>query len=190
MRTCPWCGRSNLDSDEYCFNCERSLDATPSDEDFRELERETRKIRLKKPPSIAGMIFMSILKKLLFILLALGVFCIFALVAIWVSYDSAALSLAVLAVLGFAVLYACYYPDYDLSRRIGVRGTFVSVISNVILLGIILPPSLWFLSRRGYISGSWHFLSRTWWGLLAFVILGGLIAWLAGYRTAAETARP
>ena len=29
MKACPWCGRNNLDSDEYCFNCERDLNAVP-----------------------------------------------------------------------------------------------------------------------------------------------------------------
>ncbi|MFW6113773.1 MAG: hypothetical protein ACOC78_02495 [Actinomycetota bacterium] len=190
MKTCPWCGRSNLDSDEYCFNCERLLSGIPSEEDFRELEREKRRVQVSKLPSFWRLIVNSIIKKTAFLLLALGLFCIFALVAIWVSYDNTTLALAVLAVMGAAVIFACYYPDYALSRRIGTRGVLISVLSNAVLLAIVIPLALWFLSRRDYISGPWHLLSRIWWGLLIFIALGGIISWVAGYRSAAEIAKP
>lgn len=190
MKTCPWCGRNNLDSDEYCFNCERDLDSIPEEREVEEVEREVQRIRVRKPPSLLRLMLVSLVRKLAFIVLALGAFFIFAMIAIWVSYDNAAVALAAVALLGLAVLVAFYYPDIYLSRRIGTRGALVSLLTNALLLGILLPPTLIFLSGRGYISGAWDFLTRTWWALAAFLVLGFLLAWLVGRRAAAETAWP
>jgi len=190
MKTCPWCGRKNLDSDQYCFNCERNLNAMPGEEETQELETEIRRTRVYKPPSMIRLVLISILRKVLFGLLALGGFFIFALLAIWLSYDNEIVALAALVILGAALLVALYYPDFKLSRRIGTRGVPASILANVILLGVILPPTLWFLSRRGYIAGAWEFLGHFWWAFVAFLVLGCFIAWLAGRRTSAETASP
>ena len=190
MKPCPWCGRNNLDSDEYCFNCERDLDAVPDEEYAYELEREVRRIRVKKPPSVARLVFLSLLRKALFALLAAGFFFIFALIAIWVSYDNSVVALVALGVLGASMLVALYYPDIKLSRRVGTRGVLVSMIANLLLLAVCVPPLLWFLDRRGYIGGVWDFLGYTWWAYLAFLALGMLFSWLAGRRAPAETASP
>jgi hypothetical protein len=190
MKACPWCGRNNLDSDEYCFNCERDLNAVPDEEEEFELEQEIRRTRVYKPPSMIRLILISLLRKGIFALLALGAFFIFALIAIWVSYDNSVVALVALGVLGAAMLLALYYPDIKLSRRVGLRGVWVSLISNVVILAVFLPPALWFLSNRGYIAGAWGFLANTWWAFLAFLVLGLLIAWLSGRRAYAETANP
>lgn len=190
MKTCPWCGRKNLDSDDYCFNCERPLDAEPGEEEARELEEEIRRIHVYKPPSILKLTAISILRKAVFAILALGAFFCIALIAIWVSPDNSAVALAALCILVAAMLLAFYYPDVKLARKFGRRGIPVSLLSNIVLLGVALPPSLWFLSSRQYISGVWGFLARTWWGYAAFLVLGVILAWLAGRRTTAETAAP
>ena len=62
-------------------------------------------------------------------------------------------------------------------------------ITNALIAGATLPPALWYLSRRGYISGGWSFLARVWWTVPSFLFLGCLFAWLAG-RGATETASP
>ncbi|MDI6872752.1 hypothetical protein [Candidatus Solincola sp.] len=190
MKTCPWCGRNNLDSDEYCFNCERDLNAVPEPDEELELERELRRIRVRRPPSLVRLIVSSLVRKVVLGILALGAFFIFALLAIWISYDNSTVALAALAFLCLALLAAVYYPDARLSRKVGTRGVLVSLLSNAILLAAVLPPGLWFLERRGYISGMKDFMLRTWWFPVAFLLLGCLVAWLSGRRASAETASP
>jgi hypothetical protein len=190
MKACPWCGRNNLDSDEYCFNCERDLDAVPDAEEALELEHEIRHTRVYRPPSIPRLVIMSLLRKIILALLAFGAFFIIALVAIWVSYDNTVVFLVVTGVMGAAVLAALYYPDAMLSRKVGLRGVWVTLISNTILLVVLAPPTLWFMSRRGYIGGASGFLVNWWWAFLAFLAVGILISWLAGRRAYAEAARP
>jgi hypothetical protein len=190
MKICPWCGRNNLDSDEYCFNCERYLDAKPDDEDIRDLEREKRRIRVQKPPSVARLVLSSIMRKAIYLILALGVFFIFALLSIWVSYDNTPMFLAAVAVMGGAVICALYIPDVLLSRRVGAKGALVSFLSNGILLLLLLPPALMFLDSRRYISSAWDVLGNTWWIIAAFLVVGVFISWIAGRRTITETARP
>ena len=190
MKACPWCGRNNLDSDEYCFNCERDLNAVPDEEDARELEREISRVRVHRPPSIIRLVLISLLRKAAMSLLAFGAFFIFALIAIWVSYDNSSVALAALVVLGVGLPIALYYPDIKLARRVGTRGMLVSLFANTILLVAVVPPVLWFLSSRGYIAGIGDFLAKTWWAYPAFLALGVLLTWLAGRRAAAETASP
>jgi hypothetical protein len=190
MKTCPWCGRKNLDSDDYCFNCERALDAVPGEEEALELDVEMRRIHVRKPTNIFKLVLISLLRKLLFLLLALGLFFIVALIAIWVSYDNSVMALVALGVLGVALLVALYYPDIRLSRRIGGRGVSVSLLSNLILLALVVPLGLWFLSSRGYISGAWDFMAHYWWAFVAFVLLGAILAWLTSRRAVVETAHP
>jgi len=190
MKACPWCGRNNLDSDEYCFNCERDLNAVPDEDDAFELEQEIKRTRVYRPPSILKLVMISLLRKVMFLTFALGVFFIFALIAIWVSYDNSVVALVALGVLGVAVLIALLYPDIRLSRRVGLRGVWVSLISNLVLVGCLTPPVLWFLSNRGYIAGAWDFLSKAWWAFLAVLVLGLLVSWLSGRRAYAETANP
>ncbi|MBC7229169.1 MAG: hypothetical protein H5T74_02100 [Actinobacteria bacterium] len=189
MKPCPWCGRNNLDSDEYCFNCERDLDAVPDDTEAFELEEQIRRVRVQRPPSFLRLTLMSLLHKVIYGILALGLFFIFVMVAIWVSYDNTAVALAALAVLGLSLLAALYYPDVKIARRAGVRGVLVSLVTNALALGTTLPPALWYLSRRGYISGGWGVMARTWWAVPALLFLGCLFSWLAG-RRATETASP
>ncbi|MEW6553237.1 MAG: hypothetical protein AB1384_02990 [Actinomycetota bacterium] len=190
MKACPWCGRNNLDSDEYCFNCERDLDAVPGEEEAFEYEEEIRRIRVHRPPSMLRLVLASLVRKALFVLLALGAFFIFALIAIWVSYDNSTVALVALGFLGLAVLFALCYPDAKTSRKVGMRGMWVSLISNLIILGVCTPPALWFLSSRGYISGAWDFLASYWWGFLAVIVLAMFVSWMAARRTYAETANP
>ena len=139
MKACPWCGRNNLDSDEYCFNCERDLNAVPDEEDARELEREISRVRVHKPPSTLRLVLISLLRKIVMAMLALGAFFIFALIAIWVSYDNSSIAVAALILLSVAMLGALYYPDIRLSRRVGIRGVLVSLLTNVILLAVFAP---------------------------------------------------
>ncbi len=190
MKPCPWCGRNNLDSDDYCFNCERDLHAVPGPEDEVWVEEEMRRIRVRRPPSLLRMILLSLLRKAIYGLLALGGFFIFALIAIWVSYDNSVVALAALALLCLSVLLSVYGPDARLSRKIGIRGVWISAASNAILLAACVPPALWFLSHRGYISGILHFLARTWWAYAGFLALGCLVSWLAGRKAPTETAAP
>lgn len=190
MKACPWCGRNNLDSDDYCFNCERDLGAVPGEEEAFEYEEEIRRTRVHRPPSMLRLVIMSLLRKAVLALLALGAFFIFALLAIWISYDNSTVALVALGILGAALLIALCYPDARLARRVGLRGVWVSLISNLIILAICTPPALWFLSNRGYISGAWGFMARTWWAFLAFLALAMLVSWLAGRRAYAETASP
>ncbi len=189
MKPCPWCGRNNLDSDEYCFNCERDLNAVPDEMEALEFEEEVRRVRVQRPPSFLRLALMSLLRKAIYGVLALGLFFIFVLVAIWVSYDNTAVAIAALVVLGVSVLVALYYPDVKISRRVGMRGILVSLITNALIAGVTLPPALWYLSRRGYISGGWSLMARAWWSVPAFLVLGCLFSWLAG-RGATETASP
>lgn len=189
MKTCPWCGRKNLDSDDYCFNCERALDAVPGEEEAREVEMEIRRIHVRKPANIIALVTISLLRKVFFLLLGLGLAFIVSLVAMWVSYDNSIMALVSLGVLAAALLVAVYYPDMMLSRRIGNRAVAVSLLSNLLLLALVLPPALWFFSHRGYISDAWDLLANYWWALVAFVALGAVLAWLRGRRAAAETAR-
>ncbi len=189
MKPCPWCGRNNLDSDEYCFNCERDLNAVPDEAEAFELEEEIRRVRVQRPPSLIGLTLMSLLRKAFYCLLALGFFFIFVLVAIWVSYDNTVVAMVAVAVLGVSVLMAVYYPDVKISRRVGLRGVMVSLITNCLIAGATLPPALWYLSRRGYISGAWSFMARAWWSVPAFLVTGCLISWLAG-RGVTDTAGP
>ncbi len=190
MKTCPWCGRNNLDSDEYCFNCERDLNATPGEEETIELEQEIRRTRVYKPPSIFKLVLISVLRKVIMAVLGMGAFFIFALVAIWVSYDNNIVALVALGVLGAALLCALYYPDIKVSRSIGYRGILVALIANVIVLGIFTPPTLWYLSNRGYIAGTRIFMEDFWWAFLAFLALGVIISWLAARGSSSETANP
>lgn len=190
MKACPWCGRNNLDSDEYCFNCERDLNAVPGEEQALELEREMRRTRVYKPPSMLSMVLVSILRKMVLIALAAGAFFAFVLIAIWVSYDNDIVFLVALGILIVALLCALYSPDIRASRRIGNRGIMVSVLSNTAILLLSLPPILWYLSSRGYITGTWEFFGNYWWAVVAFLALGMIIAWLAGIRSTAETANP
>ncbi|MBC7252638.1 MAG: hypothetical protein H5T72_01530 [Actinobacteria bacterium] len=190
MKPCPWCGRNNLDSDEYCFNCERDLNAVPEPGEALELERELRRIRVRRPPSLVALVLSSLVRKVVLALLAVGAFFIFALLAIWISYDNSWVALAALVFLCLALLAAVYYPDIRLSRKLGIRGVAVSLVSNAVLLAAVLPPGLWFLERRGYIAGIKEFIFHTWWFPVAFLLLGCLVAWLAGRRTSAETASP
>jgi len=69
-----------------------------------------------------------------------GAFFIFALIAIWVSYDNSIVALVALGWLGAAVLAALCYPDARLSRKVGPRGVLVSLISNLIILGVAPLP--------------------------------------------------
>jgi hypothetical protein len=190
MKPCPWCGRNNLDSDEYCFNCERSLDAVPDQEYALELEEEIRRRRVYKPPSMLKLVLVSLAYKIVLAALAMGAFFAFVLVAIWVSYDNDVLALVALGILGVAMLCALYYPDIKASRRIGVKGILVSALANLIILCLSLPPVLWYLSRRGYIAGIGSFFSSYWWAFLAFLVVGCVVSWLSGRGSAAETARP
>jgi hypothetical protein len=190
MKACPWCGRNNLDSDEYCFNCERPLDVVPSEEEAFVYEEEIKRTRVYRPPSIWKLVLISLLRKVVFSIFGLGAFFIVALVAIWVSYDNSTVALVALGVLGAALLLALCYPDAKLSRRVGMRGLWVSLISNLIVLGVCTPPILWFLSSRAYISSAWGFLSRTWWGFIAFLALALLVTWLSARRAYTETANP
>jgi hypothetical protein len=190
VKACPWCGRNNLDSDEYCFNCERDLNAVPDEEESRELEREISRVRVHKPPSTVRLVLISLLRKAVLAMLAFGAFFIFALIAIWVSYDNSSVALAALAVLGVGLPIALYYPDIKLARRVGTRGMLISLLANTILLVVIVPPVLWFLSSRGYIAGMGDFLGKTWWAYPVFLVLGVVIAWIAGRRAPAETASP
>ncbi len=189
MKTCPWCGRNNLDSDEYCFNCERYLDAVPGPEEELRLDRELSRIRVTRTPSLTRMVLSSLLRKVILGILALGGFFIMALLAIWISYDNSTVALVALAVFGFFLLLALYYPDVRVSRKVGMRGVIVALISNVLLLCLALPPALWFLRKRGYIAGIKPVLVHGWWAPVAFVVLGCFLAWMAG-RGAAETAAP
>jgi hypothetical protein len=190
MKACPWCGRNNLDSDEYCFNCERDLDAVPGQEEAFEYEEEIRRIRVHRPPSMLRLVLAALVHKALFVLLALGAFFIFALIAIWVSYDNSVVALVDLGFLGLALLVALCYPDARTARKVGMRGVWVSLISNFIILGVCAPPALWFMSSRGYISGVRDFLASYWWGFLAVIALGAFVSWLAARRAYAETANP
>ena len=190
MKPCPWCGRNNLDSDEYCFNCERDLNAAPGEEEAFAYEEERRRIRVYKPPSMLRLVTMSLLRKFVLAVLASGGFFIFALIAIWLSYDNSTVAMVALGFLGAAMLVALCYPDVKLAQRVGMRGVWVSLISNLIILVICTPPTLWFLSSRGYIAGAWDFMGGTWWAFLAFLALAMIISWLAGRRAYAETARP
>jgi hypothetical protein len=190
MKACPWCGRNNLDSDKYCFNCERDLNAIPGEEETLEMEQEIRRTRVYKPPSVLKLVLVSILRKVIMAILGMGAFFIFALVAIWVSYDNNIVAIVALGVLGTALLCALYYPDIKVSRRIGSRGIVVSLFSNIVILLIFLPPILWYLSSRGYIAGIWSFLGLYWWAILAFLLVGVIITWMAGRGASAETANP
>ncbi len=190
MKTCPWCGRNNLDSDDYCFNCERDLNAVPGPDEELELERELRRIRVRRPPSLARLVILSLVQKVFLGMLALGAFSLLALLAIWVSYDNFTVALAVLGFLCLALMAAVYYPDIRVSRRLGPRGVVVSLISNAALLALALPVGLWFLERRGYISGIKDFALRIWWFPVSFLVLGCLVAWVSGRKASAETASP
>lgn len=191
MKTCPWCGRNNLDSDDYCFNCEKDLNAVPDNkEDDFELEMELRRTRVTKAPSMFRLVSISILRKILLALLALGGTFILILIAMAVSYDNDIVAMVALGFFGMALLCALYYPDVRISRRIGNKGILVSGIANLILLAIVIPPSLYFLSKKGYIDGVWNLLGKIWWIIPAYLFLGCTIAWLAARKAAGETARP
>jgi hypothetical protein len=190
MKTCPWCGRNNLDSDDYCFNCEKDLNAVPDEEDSYEIEMELRRTRVSRAPSLLRLVLISILRKVLLAVLALGAVFVFVFIAMAVSYDSNIVAIIALAFMGIVLLAALYYPDVRISRKIGNKGILVSVIANLILMVVAIPPVLFFLSTRGYISSVWHIVARIWWTVPAYLALGCLMAWLSGRRAAAETVAP
>ncbi|OFW69516.1 MAG: hypothetical protein A2V52_03650 [Actinobacteria bacterium RBG_19FT_COMBO_54_7] len=136
------------------------------------------------------LVLISILRKILLALLAVGAAFIFALIAMKVSYESDAVAIAALAFLGAALLCALYYPDVRISRKIGNKGIIVSGISNLILLAVTIPPMLYFLSSRGYIGGVANLLVKTWWTVPAYLALGCLMAWLSGRRAVSDIASP
>jgi hypothetical protein len=190
MKTCPWCGRNNLDSDDYCFNCENDLNAVPDEDESVELDFELRKTRVVKSPSLLRLVLVSLLRKVLLALLALGAVFIFVLIAMKVSYDNNGVAIAALAFMGAVLLAALYYPDMRISRKVGNKGILISVIANLILLAMVVPPTLYFLSSRGYIGDVWNVVGKLWWTVPAYLLLGCAIAWLAGRRAAVEAAQP
>jgi len=190
MKTCPWCGRNNLDSDEYCFNCEKDLNAVPDSDDSFELEMEMRRTRVAKAPSIFRLVLISILRKILLALLALGGTFIFVFTAMAVSYENDIVAIAALSFFGAALLCALYYPDVRISRRIGNKGIIVSAIANLILIALLTPPALYFLSNRGYIGDLANLFGKIWWTVPAYLALGCLMAWLSGRRAVTDTASP
>jgi hypothetical protein len=190
MKTCPWCGRNNLDSDDYCFNCEKDLNAVPNEEESIEVEMELRRTRVSRTPSISRLVLISILRKVLLVLLALGAVFIFVLIAMAVSYDNNGVAIAALSFMGLVLLCALYYPDIRISRRVGNKGIIISAIANLILLVIVIPPVLYFLSTRRYIDSVWNVVGKIWWAAPAFIVLGCLMAWLSSRKAAIEAASP
>lgn len=190
MKTCPWCGKENMDSDEHCFHCGKILDVAPEPDEEKELRRERERARIRRPPSLARLIAVSFLRKVFFLLLAVGAFFLLALLAIWVSYDSTTAALVVLAFLGAALLFGLYYPDVTISRRIGTRGVIVSLVSNLVIVGGGFTAVLFFLSARGYIGGVLPAAVKIWWAPVIVLFLGLLLSWLVGRKAAVREPLP
>ncbi len=180
----------NLDSDTHCFNCDGLLDeqlvprrpAVESEDLLPALgvKEEIRPRRVVKKTSLFTLVGISLLLKLFYLLLSLGLSCIVTLVVIWLAYGSFAAAMVCLSIFLAGALFAYLYPDIYRRSRNGRRGGLVAFLSDLLFLGIIVPPVLLFLESRTYIQSAYSVFSRYFWVFVALLLLGFLVGYISG----------
>ncbi len=194
MKRCPTCGVRNLDSDTYCFNCDEPLSggvaATALENpglgvataEVRTSRRELRRraaAPATSPAGIPALFASNLLLKLFLLVVALGIFFLVSIVAIWVAYDNLGLALVDFGLGGLGFLVAMIYPDVRTGLRAGNRGWMVALGADIIFLGLTVFPVLYYLASKGYIAGMFDWLSHFYWTLAPVPLLGALAAYVA-----------
>lgn len=202
MRRCPYCGRLNASGDLVCYNCDNPLTfsegdmgetyshiASPEicDEGSIGLEFPARRKRLREVKkgrrlSLPRLWIYGLVRKIFLLCLSLGMFFLMALMAIWVAYDNSAVAMVVVAIFIAAMAFSIYYPDVQLSRRYGSKTILASLLSNMTLMAIIVPLAIFYLHRRGYVSGTDFLLLPVAGTVSLIVLLGVLASWIASRR--------
>jgi hypothetical protein len=202
-KRCPYCGRLNTSSDQFCYNCENPLvyaddmgeplplDPLPDMESYRlaredDEEAAPRPARLRegrrRQPSLLQLWVSGLARKVFLLCLSLGGFFLMALLAIWLTYDNFAAAMVVAGIFAFCVLLSLFLPDVALSRRHGKKAVAASLLSNLFLLAVVIPLLLWYLRARGYISGTGFLLLPLLVASVSFLMIGVLLSWGASRR--------
>lgn len=193
MKRCPACGVRNLDSDTYCFNCDEPLAVAATGAAVPAMDMgsgtavapaPTAQQDARVAPSEGRMglvsIFLSnLLTKLVLLVIALGLFFLVSIVAIWVAYDNLALALVAFGVGALGFLIAMLYPDARTGLRTGSRSWLVALVADIVFLAITVFPVLYYLASKGYIAGVFEWLKRFYWTLAPTPLLGALTASIA-----------
>jgi hypothetical protein len=184
MQRCPKCGVRNLDSDIVCFNCEEVLTgpaATGKPADFPAVpDVESTVRRPKTRTSFIGLVLGALLYKFFLLLLAFGLFSIFALLVIWLAYDNTAAAVTSFIILGIAVLCALFYPDIARARLNGRMGGFVAFLSDLIILLVFLPPILYVVEKK--VNGAAGYVLDYYWAIIGLLAEAFLFGFLFGFR--------
>ncbi len=195
MKRCPACGVRNLDSDTYCFNCDEPLAAgstavpalgmagpQPAAPEVPGTGRQ----RVEGPAAERAAGFprlwlANMLTKLVLLVVALGIFFLVSIIAIWLAYDNLALALIAFGLGGLGFAIALLYPDVRTGLSTGRRrGWLIALVADIIFLGITVFPVLYYLASKGYIAGIFDWLGRFYWTLAPVPLLGALAAFVAG----------
>ncbi len=194
MKRCTACGVRNLDSDTYCFNCDEPLAVTglgapaldarapaPALEAPVSRRQAGRQVTEAAPAAGFPSLFLSnLLTKLVLLIIALGLFFLVSIIAIWVAYDNLPLALTAFGVGGLGFLVSMIYPDIRTGLRSGSRGWWIALAADVIFLGITVFPVLYYLASKGYIAGVFDWLGRFFWTLAPVPLIGAFAASVAG----------
>lgn len=184
MQRCPKCGVRNLDSDIVCFNCEEILSGPAAEgkpDDFPAVPDVASTVsRPKTGTSFIGLVLGALLYKFFLLLLAFGLFSIFALLVIWLAYDNTAAAVTSFVILGIAVLGALFYPDFARARLNGRMGGFVALLSDLIILLVLLPPVLYVVEKK--VNGAAGYVLDYYWVIIALLAEAFLFGFLFGFR--------
>ena len=200
MQRCPRCGVRNLDSDVICFNCDEALDgsngkhaaapsAVPSVVPVPVPVPEARRVEVPdvaKPErpvrktSFFGLVLGALLYKLFLLVLAFGLFSIVVLLVIWLAYNNTAAAMVSFGVLALGAGTAFIYPDIARARLNGRKGGFVALVSDLVILGVFLPPILVMVEKK--VPGAAGYVLDYYWIVIALLAEAFLIGFLFGYR--------
>ncbi len=193
MKRCPACGVRNLDSDTYCFNCDEPLAVAGTAAGIPAVDTGNPGVAVAPAPAArhearsaeegrSGLvtIFLSnLLTKLVLLVIALGLFFLLSIVAIWIAYDNLALALTAFGLGALGFLVAMLYPDVRTGLRSGSRGWLIALVADIVFLAITVFPVLYYLASKGYIAGVFDWLKRFYWTLAPTPLLGALTASIA-----------
>ncbi len=193
MQRCPWCGVRNLDSDTHCFNCDGPLEqqsapstTAPATMDLKDIlpppsvTEEARPRRAPRKTPLVALVGVSLFMKLFYLVLSLGFSCIVTLLVIWLAYSNFAAAMMCLSIFLAGALFAYIYPDVSRRAINGRRGGLVAFLSDLVFLGILVPPLLLFLEKRTYIQSAYSVFSRYFWVFVALLLLGFLVGYISG----------
>jgi hypothetical protein len=184
MQRCPKCGVRNLDSDIVCFNCEEILSGpagVAAAADFPAVpDVESTVRRPKARTSFLGLVLGALLYKFFLLLLAFGLFCIVALLVMWLAYDNTFAAVTSFIVLGAAFLFALFYPDIARARLNGRMGGFVAFLSDLVILLVIFPPILYIVNEK--VNGAAGYVLDYYWVIIGLLAEAFLIGFFFGFR--------